>query len=344
MIKLLDFSKGSGCGCKLPPAALNEVLHSFRQAPHKNLLSGNIHNEDAAVWELNAGQVLISTVDFFTPVVNDAFSFGVIASANAISDVYAMGGTPAFALAILGWPASKIPVSESSRVMKGALKTCQEAGVMIAGGHTIDSEEPIFGLAVNGFCDKKRLKSNSGAKAGDFLYLTKPIGTGILAAAYRRGLISDTGEKLMIETMSQLNIAGEALSSLNSVHALTDVTGFGLLGHLHEMASGSGCSIVLNKDTVPVFEESRELAAKFVYPNITTSNYQAVQEFCPGLDGIEFLWLCDPQTNGGLLVAVDPYAEDEFLKTLQAFETDVIKPVRIGYFESTGHPGFIKLV
>jgi selenide,water dikinase len=344
MAKLLDFSKGSGCGCKLPPAALQEVLKTFRQETHKNLLTGNMHNEDAAVWQVSDEQVLISTLDFFTPVVNDAFAFGEIASANAISDVFAMGGKPAFALAIMGWPLSKIPLSEAQQVMQGASKVCAQAGIVLAGGHTIESEEPFFGLAVNGFCLKDHLKTNSGACAGDLIYLTKPLGTGILAAAYRRGLISGPEEQLMMETMTALNHAGAALGALKGVHALTDVTGFGLLGHLSEMAMGSRLTAVLHPDRVPILKGAREHALNFVYPNLTTSNFQSVQSICRGLDGMEFLWLCDPQTNGGLLAAVEPAAEADFLECMSRNGNGASAPVCIGKFTRLEENVFIKLI
>jgi len=341
MVNLLEFSKGSGCGCKIPPAALQEVLNNFRQEPQHQLLTGNLHNEDAAVWQINDELVLISTVDFFTPVVNDAYVFGQIAAANAISDVYAMGGSPKFALAILGWPMSKIPLAEAGKVMEGAKKTCAEAGVIIAGGHTIESEEPFFGLAVNGFCAPKQLKTNAGAKAGDLIFLTKPVGSGVLAAAYRRGLISEKEEKEMLHLMTSLNKAGAKLGSLPFVHALTDVTGFGLLGHLSEMSNGSGLSVVLQKANVPLAVGVKEHALNFVYPNLTTSNYQSVQSYCSGLDGMEFLWLCDPQTNGGLLAAVSPDGADDFL---HAFGDDSYMPACIGHFENRSDTAIIKII
>jgi selenide,water dikinase len=344
MINLLEFSKGSGCGCKLPPAALNEVLQSFRKHSNQNLLSGNAHNEDAAVWLLDDGQLLISTADFFTPVVSDAFDFGRIASANAISDVYAMGAKPVFALALMGWPLSKIPLSEAQRVMQGATEICLEAGVLIAGGHTIESEEPIFGLAVNGFTPRNNLKTNAGALAGDAIYLSKPLGSGILAAAMRRGLIREAEMTEMMRNMTQLNALGQALGALPGVHALTDVTGFGLLGHLSEMAAGSGLCAEIQLGKIPLMTGVKEYAHQFVYPNLTTSNYQSVQPYCEGLNGMEFLWLCDPQTNGGLLVSLAPDAEEEFLRLAAEQHPQRPEPVLIGHFSERHDSVHIKIV
>ena len=235
-VKLTQFSHGSGCGCKVAPAVLEEILKDTGEnLLSKNLLVGNETKDDAAVYDLGNGTALISTADFFTPIVNDAFTYGRIAAANALSDVYAMGGKPFLAIAILGFPTEKIPVSIAQQIIAGGKSICKEAGVSLAGGHTIDSPEPFFGLSVNGMVLVKNLKQNSTAEQGDLLFLTKPIGTGMLATAVKRELLSESDIQHAIDSMCFLNTFGEELGKYQFVHALTDVTGFGLLGHLIEI-------------------------------------------------------------------------------------------------------------
>src|SRR3569833_1078262 len=252
-IKLTQYSHGAGCGCKISPAILDKILHSpIAAIPDARLLVGNDKRDDAAVLDLGNGTALISTTDFFMPIVDDAFDFGRIASANAISDVYAMGGKPVLAIAILGWPIDKLPPEVAQKVLEGARAICAEAGITLAGGHSIDCPEPVFGLAVNGMVNIAQLKQNSTATAGCRLYLTKALGVGILSTAQKRGLLKPEDEAIALKSMTTLNKPGERFAAIAGVKALTDVTGFGLLGHLSEMCEGSGVSAVIEFDKVPV--------------------------------------------------------------------------------------------
>ncbi|MFN5135156.1 MAG: selenide, water dikinase SelD [Chitinophagaceae bacterium] len=313
---LTQYAHGAGCGCKIAPAVLEEILKTNEASQHfPSLLVGNTSKDDAAVYDLGNGTSLISTTDFFTPIVDDAFDFGKIAAANAISDVYAMGGTPLLAIAILGWPVETLPASLAQRVLDGARAICNEATIPLAGGHSIDSKEPFFGLAVNGMITTHHIKQNNTAKEGDVLLLTKPIGVGILSTAQKRKVLLPEHEGLAIKWMAQLNKAGSALASLNAVHAMTDVTGFGLLGHLIEMAEGSGLSAELNYSAIPVIEEAKTYLAQRIVPDATYRNwnsYSSKVAFETGVNVMEaFNLLPDPQTNGGLLIAVDKNAVDE---------------------------------
>lgn len=309
-VRLMQYSRGAGCGCKIAPQVLDEILKSNSSSPSiKNLLVGNSSKDDAAVYDLGNGNALISTTDFFMPIVDDAFDFGRIASANAISDVYAMGGKPVLAIAILGWPVEKLPAALAQRVLEGGRKICEEAGIPLAGGHSIDSAEPIFGLSVNGLVDIKNLKKNNTAKEGNLLFITKPLGVGVLSTAQKRGLLKEEHLPGMISQMTQLNNIGEALGKIEGVTAMTDITGFGLLGHLVEMAEGSGLSAEINYNALPVAEGVRDYLAQRIVPDATYRNwngYSAKTGFEKGVNVMEaFNLLPDPQTNGGLLIAVD---------------------------------------
>lgn len=320
-IKLTQFSKGAGCGCKIAPKVLDEILKTNFSVPaNGKLLVGNSSKDDAAVYDLGNGMALISTTDFFMPIVDDAFDFGRIASANAISDVYAMGGKPLLAVAILGWPVDKLPAELAQKVLDGSRKICEEAGIPLAGGHSIDSAEPIFGLAVSGLVDIKNLKKNNTAKVGDVIFLTKPLGVGVLSTAQKRGLIKEEHVVVMINQMAQLNKIGEALGKIDGVTAMTDVTGFGLLGHLIEMAEGSNCSAEINYSLLPVAEGVKEYLGQRIVPDATYRNwnsYSAKIAFEKGVNVMEaFNLLPDPQTNGGLLIAVDINAVEEVKKLL----------------------------
>ena len=314
-IKLTQFSHGSGCGCKVAPAVLEEILkgtgHSFISP---NLLVGNETKDDAAVYDMGNGMALISTVDFFTPIVNDPFTYGKIAAVNALSDVYAMGGKPFMAIAILGFPVEKLGAEVAQQIIAGAKEICAEAGVSLAGGHTIDSPEPFFGLSVNGFVEIKNLKKNSTAQVGDLLYLTKPLGTGALATALKRELLTVEEIKPAIDYMCTLNTLGEILGKHDFVHALTDVTGFGLLGHLAEMCEGSAVSAEIEYAKVPLIKGVKELAAKFIYADNTMRNWKSYESKVQGIGGESLLTLCDPQTSGGLLIAVAPQQEEQLFK------------------------------
>lgn len=317
-IKLTQFSHGSGCGCKVAPAVLDEILqHTGEAFESKQLLVGNSTKDDAAVYDMGNGTALISTVDFFMPVVDDAYDFGRIAAANALSDVYAMGGTPFMAIAVLGWPVEKIPATVAQQVIKGAKALCAEAKVVLAGGHTIDSPEPFFGLSVNGQVANANLKQNSTAKEGDILFLTKPLGTGKLTTALKRGLLTNEQIQHAIDSMCTLNTFGAELGKHEYIHALTDVTGFALLGHLIEMCEGAGLSAEIEYAQVPLMDGVKDLAAKFVYADNTMRNWKSYESKVAGIGSESLLTLCDPQTSGGLLIAVDETKVGE-LKALAA--------------------------
>ncbi|HZG00586.1 MAG TPA: selenide, water dikinase SelD, partial [Chitinophagales bacterium] len=259
---------------------------------------------------------LIATADFFMPIVDNAFDFGRIAAANALSDVYAMGGKPIMALAILGWCIDKLPTALASDVLRGARNVCDAAGIPLAGGHTVDSAEPLFGLAVNGLVEKQNLKPNNTARENDLLYLTKPLGTGIVTTALKRGLANDDALQRVVDVMTTLNSVGHYFGAMPFVHAMTDVTGFGLVGHLLELSEGSGLAAELRYDDVPVLGDARSFAKQFVYPDNTMRNWKSYETRVQGIGSESLLTLCDPQTSGGLLVAVDPAYRDEFENAL----------------------------
>ncbi len=312
-IKLTQFSHGAGCGCKISPSVLDTILHTDTVKKHfPKLLVGYEAKDDAAVFDLDGTQCLISTTDFFMPIVDDAFAFGTIASVNAISDVYAMGGKPIMAVAILGWPVEKLPPTLAQRVLDGSRSVCDRAGIPLAGGHSIDSPEPIFGLAVTGLVNKKNIKRNDKAHAGDCIYLTKPIGLGIITTAQKRGLAAPDDLAEAVRVMSELNSAGEQFGQLDYVTAMTDVTGFGLLGHLIEMCEGSGLSAELDYVSVPLIRNLKEYTAKMIYPDNTMRNWSSYQAKVDRIGGESLLTLCDPQTSGGLLVCVDAKLAREF--------------------------------
>lgn len=299
---LLEFSRGGGCGCKIDPIKLHAILADHKTTDAQSLLVDFLDKDDAAIIEINNETCLIQTVDFFLPLVNNAFDFGRIAAANAISDVYAMGGKPIMALSMLGWPQDVLPLELAKDVLKGAESICKEAGISISGGHSIETKEPLFGLSVSGVVEKQNIKRKNTCQLGDYLYISKPLGLGLLSNAIKHNLLSEEGYQVLIETACRLNTVGVELGKLKSVNAMTDVTGFGLLGHLTEMLGGK-FGAELNLESIPVIPEAKGLAEKMVYPNITTSNYNYVKDHCDGLNGLEFLWLCDPQTSGGLLVS-----------------------------------------
>lgn len=312
-VKLTQFSHGAGCGCKIAPAVLDTILKTDQPAAiFPQLLVGNASKDDAAAYDLGNGQALISTTDFFMPIVDDAFAFGKIAGANAISDVYAMGGTPIMAIAILGWPVDKLSPELAQQVIEGARAICMEAGIPLAGGHSIDSPEPIFGLSVNGLVNKDQLKQNNTAKEGDLLFLTKPLGVGILSTAQKRNVLADEDQILLLKQLMQLNSVGAALGKTEGVHAMTDVTGFGLLGHLIEMAEGSGLSAEIGYSKLPIITAAKTYLAQRIVPDATYRNwnsYSSKTGFGTGVNVMEaFNVLPDPQTNGGLLIAVAPEA------------------------------------
>ncbi len=313
-IKLTQYSKSAGCGCKIAPEALQQILSGLQSIPDKNLLVGNECNDDAAVYDIGNGQCVISTTDFFMPIVDDAFDFGKIAAANSISDIYAMGGKPIMAIAVLGWPAEKLPVTEAQRVLQGAIEICKKAGIPLAGGHSIDNPEPVFGLAVTGLVQKENLKRNNTPKEGDLLYLSKPLGSGILATALKRGKLDPAHYPTLLENMTALNTFGITCSTLKYVSAMTDVTGFGLLGHLGEMLEGNNLSAEIEVNKIQLLDGTEEYSKAFIYPDNTTRNYNAVKGKVKWLGGLEFITLCDPQTSGGLLISVSKDKKAAFEK------------------------------
>jgi len=319
--KLTQFSHGSGCGCKIAPADLEAILNGVSKSDrvYPNLLVGNGRNDDAAVLEIDNGQCIISTTDFFTPIVDDATAFGKIAAANAISDVYAMGGTPVMAVGILGWPIELLGAEIAAEVISGAQSICTDAGIPLAGGHSIDSREPFFGLSVTGLVEKSNLKTNNTAQVGDLIYLTKPIGTGILSTAMKRGISKPEQDELLINELCKLNTIGRELSKIDGVNALTDVTGFGLLGHLVEVCQASKVQAKLQWDMVPTYpmEILKTFLDQFVMPDNTMRNFKAYSKYASELSAAQLQLLCDPQTNGGLLFTVSETAKKDVETTLK---------------------------
>ena len=320
-IQLTAYSRGAGCGCKIAPAVLQEMIKTALPSDSfASLLVGNQSNDDAAVYDIGNGRAIISTADFFMPIVDDPTDFGKVAAANAISDVYAMGGSPLMAIALLGWPIEKLPASVAADVLDGARIICKEVGIPLAGGHTIDSTEPIFGLAVTGLVEQAHLKKNNEAKPGDWLFLTKPLGLGVLSTAQKRGLILPEHAEKMIQTMTTVNTLGESLGRIADVSALTDITGFGLLGHCIEMAEGSNTSINLFYNAIPVLEGVRNYISQRIVPDATYRNWNSYSnqtQFEKGVNVMEaFNLLPDPQTNGGLLIAVSEKSADQVVQLL----------------------------
>ena len=316
-LRLTQFSHGGGCGCKIAPGLLRDIMArtGFAMLP-KDLLVGNETSDDAAVWRLNDTQAIVATTDFFMPIVDDPFDFGAIAATNAISDVYAMGATPLFALALVGMPVNQLPVGTIRRILEGGESICTKAGIPIAGGHTIDSVEPIYGLVAIGLIDPKHLKRNAGARPGDRLILGKPLGVGIYSAALKKESLSPDGYSAMIASTTQLNTPGIALGRLPSVHALTDVTGFGLLGHLLEICRGSGAGATLDFARIPLHPGTLDLARAGLVTGASARNwagYGPEVDLGSGIGDAEQAMLTDPQTSGGLLVACAPEAASEVL-------------------------------
>jgi selenide,water dikinase len=318
LIRLTQFSHGGGCGCKIAPAVLSEILAQTpaRGLP-KDLLVGIESSDDAAVYRLNDEQAIVATTDFFTPIVDDPYDFGRIAAANAISDIYAMGGRPIFALAIVGMPLEKLPVEVIQRILSGGESVCKQAGIPIAGGHSIDTLEPIYGLVVLGLVHPKKVKRNDRAKDGDVLVLGKPLGVGILSAVLKKGKLSAAGYRQMLETTTQLNTPGLALAEMDEVHALTDVTGFGLAGHLLEICHGSKLSAEVRFDELPVLSEALGWVKEGTVTGASDRNWKSYGDevrLPVGAPDWQRKLLSDPQTSGGLLVACAPEAEQHVIE------------------------------
>jgi len=316
-IKLTSFSHGGGCGCKIAPGVLAEILKSSGGFPlPKELMVGIETSDDAAVYLLNDEQALVATTDFFMPIVDDPFDFGRIAATNAISDVYAMGGTPIMALALVGMPINKLPLETIGQILEGGASICREAGIPIAGGHTIDSVEPIYGLVVMGLVHPSKVKKNSAARAGDVLVLGKPLGVGVLSAALKKGVLGEGGYAAMIANTTKLNKPGRLLADMPGVHAMTDVTGFGLLGHLLELARGAQTHATLDMLAIPLLPGVMQLAHDGFFTGASGRNWDAYGkdvQLDAALTPAQRALLTDPQTSGGLLVACDPASVDEVL-------------------------------
>ncbi len=306
-IKLTQFSPGAGCGCKIAPNVLEEILkNSHSQRVYENLLVGNDSKDDAAVFDIGDGKAIISTTDFFTPIVDNPFDFGRIAATNAISDIYAMGGKPLMAIAILGWPLEKLSPDIAGEVISGARSVCDLAEIPLAGGHSISSADPIFGLAVTGIADTNLIKKNSSATAGSLLFLTKPIGIGLVTTAEKFGVANENDKAVALELMTTLNIPGISLASLPHIKSMTDVTGFGLLGHTLEMAEGSGLKAVIEYKNVPRILGVDNYIKQECIPGGTHRNFASYGTKISPLTPEQKALLCDPQTSGGLLIAVEP--------------------------------------
>ena len=312
--RLTSLSHGGGCGCKIAPGVLSDILKGVGAMPiPKELLVGIETSDDAAVYRLNDEQALIATTDFFMPIVDDPFDFGRIAATNAISDVYAMGGKPILALALVGMPISVLPLETIARILEGGASVCRAAGIPIAGGHTIDSVEPIYGLVALGLVHPDRVKRNADARVGDKLILGKPLGVGILSAALKKEKLDAAGYAQMIAVTTQLNTPGPELAALAGVHALTDVTGFGLAGHALELARGAHCTVCIDWARVPLLEGVRALAAQGMITGASGRNWAAYGkeiELPQGFSALDQALLSDPQTSGGLLVSCAPEAVD----------------------------------
>jgi len=343
-IKLTQYSKGSGCGCQISPSVLKDIIEcSEAFPPDSRLWVGSETADDAAVMEWSGDEGLIATTDFFMPMVDDAYSFGKIAAANSLSDVYAMGGTPMMALAILGWPIDKIPPARAREVLEGARYICRMAGIPLAGGHSIESAEPIFGLAVNGRVARKNLLRNNGARAGDVLYMTKPLGVGIVTAAMKRGqLVDSTHLDACISYMSTLNKFGESLASELEVHAMTDVTGFGFAGHLLEMCEGSNLSATIDFSALPVYPFLDSYLSAHIYPDMTMKNYSYYASKMEQLSLQQILVMCDPQTSGGLLIAVPEQSCAALESRMRDFGLDAFAQ-RVGVMETMNDASPIRI-
>lgn len=323
-VKLTEYSHGAGCGCKIAPGVLEEMLKTSSAPFHDpRLLVGNETKDDAAVYDLDNGTSVISTTDFFMPIVDDPFEFGQIAATNAISDIYAMGGSPLMAIAIFGWPIKKLSADIAAQVIEGGRHACRLAGIPLAGGHSIDAPEPIFGLAVTGLVDNAQIKRNSQASANCKLFLTKPLGIGILTTAVKKNLLKPEHSRIAVDTMLQLNKHGAEFAKLPYVTAMTDVTGFGLMGHLAEICEGSDLRAVVEYQAVPKLAEIENYISLGCSPGGAQRNFDSYGNKLGEISDLQRKILCDPQTSGGLLVAVEDDHCDDFIKLAQSLDLDL---------------------
>ncbi|PIE42774.1 MAG: selenide, water dikinase SelD [Gammaproteobacteria bacterium] len=311
-IKLTEYSHGAGCGCKISPKVLDTILATQLAVPMNSaLLVGNSSRDDAAAYDIGNGQVVLSTTDFFMPIADDPFDFGRIAATNALSDIYAMGGIPIMAIAILGWPIDQLAAEVAQQVVEGGRQVCKDAGIVLAGGHSIDSPEPIFGLAVTGLVAKEKLKQNNTATAGCQLYLTKPLGVGILTTAQKQKKLLPEHQNLAIELMCRLNKIGARVADISAVKAMTDVTGFALMGHLLELCEGSHLKAEIDFAAIPLLAPVKDYLHEGCIPGGTLRNFESYGHKLGQLSEHRRHLLCDPQTSGGLLIAVEPRGQAE---------------------------------
>ncbi len=310
--RLTEYSHGAGCGCKIAPGVLDEILRNTSTVfEDPRLLVGSESRDDAAVFDLGNGQAVISTTDFFMPIVDDPVDFGRVAATNAISDIYAMGGRPIMAIAILGWPVDSLPAVAASLVIEGGRQVCKEAGIMLAGGHSIDAPEPIFGLAVTGLTSSEHVVRNNSATVGSELLLTKPLGIGILTTAEKKKKLAPEHEQVARDCMCQLNVIGAELSHIDGITAMTDVTGFGFLGHLCEMCEGSGVGAQINFESIPLLSGTTDYLSAGCIPGGTQRNFDSYGHKIGPMTDMQRQILCDPQTSGGLLIAVETAATQQ---------------------------------
>jgi selenide,water dikinase len=338
-IRLTQFSPGAGCGCKISPAELEKILkHSDTMPVFKNLLVGHESRDDGAVLDIGDNNAIISTADFFTPIVDDPYDYGRIAAANALSDIYAMGGSPLMAISILGWPVEKLPADMAATVINGAIEICSEAEIPLAGGHSISISDPVFGLAVTGIVNHSFVKRNDTATEGCQLFLSKPLGIGILSTAAKKCLLTEDDYKTAVHWMTMLNRIGTELGRMKEVKAMTDVTGFGLLGHLFEICRGSGLSAIIDPKAIPLMDNIHSYIEKNCIPGGTYRNWKSYGSNIINADEFQKLVMADPQTSGGLLIAVDINSDNTFKEICDKFNF-----ANIGYLEkpSEGKPMII---
>ncbi len=341
-VKLTEYSHGGGCGCKISPKILNNILKTQLELPDfPNLIVGNASKDDAAVYDLGNGEGIISTTDFFMPIVDDPVDFGRIAATNAISDIFAMGGTPIMAIAILGWPINSLAPEIASRVVDGGRQACFEVGIPLAGGHSIDSPEPIFGLAVTGRVPLTQLKQNNRAQAGDKLYLTKPLGTGILTTAQKNKRLAEEHTFIARDAMCTLNSIGSELAPIKEIHAITDITGFGLLGHLLEMCEGSQMKAIVYDEKLPLLPFVENYQEMGCIPGGTQRNFDSYGFKASNMTEAQKQIFCDPQTSGGLLVCVSEKGESQFHAVAAKHGLELES---IGYFSEQDGPELVKII
>ncbi len=318
-VRLIHSSKGSGCGCKIPPGKLRSILSGITAGPLDDLLVGNDSGDDACVYRLNSEQALISTVDFFTPLVDDPFLFGKIAAANAVSDVFAMGGKPVLAMSVLGWPLNQIDISIAGDVLRGASSVCAQLGIPLAGGHSIESTDPFFGLSVNGIAHPLHIKTNNTARPGDILFLTKPIGSGVLSAALKKGEDLSLLMDAWMDVVTRVNVQGALFGQLPWIHAVTDITGFGIIGHMAEMCDRWRLTAQIDYQQIKLLPGVQDFVHKKIFTGASGRNWEAFSDKIMGVEpgSDRQILLCDPQTNGGLMVAVDQEYALEFARILE---------------------------